>query len=486
MSHAHARARVTGRTALGFVVALFVATASCTAGSSGDQAPATIAPGVPSPVPETQPPATTPELTMEIRAVEARGVEGRVRRHELAAQTRAIRETIAELYTIGFVDPVRWEGGEFPSLFRLFAADVRDQASRDVEDLTLGPAARELDAVQPRRAFLDLRYLADGQGRAVFAVAEVRFAGTAQLGELRAPVTHEGEYVLRRLNGEWRVVSYDVHGRVPDVVELEGGATAATFVPGLPSNEPMFVLVIGSDARPGQSVTRTRADSIHIVGVNPRQGRVSILGIPRDSWVAIPGFGSDKINAALVRGGPELLVDTVERLSGIQMDAYVLTGFQGFQRMVRLVGGIDMKIPYPISDPAAGAHFRKGPEHLSGHEALAFSRVRKDLPNGDFGRSFNQGRLMIAALATLRRQLSDGPAALLPWAIAGAKHLVTDLSLAVTFELLVAAPAFEPRRVRNLVATGGVGTIAGKSVVVLDGRAYAMFRDLARDAMLGG
>jgi LCP family protein required for cell wall assembly len=482
----HAPARVTGRTLLGAVVALALATASCTAGSNGDEAPATIAPGVPSPAPEVQPTAPTPELTMEIRAVEARGVAGRVRRNDLATQTRAIRQTIAELYTIGFVDPVQWDGGEFPSLLRLFAADVRDQASRDVADLTLGAAARELDAVQPRRAFFDLRYLADGQGRAVFAVAEVRFAGIAQAGEVRAPVTHDGEYVLRRLNGEWRVVSYDVQGRVPDVVELEGGARAATFVPGLPSNEPMFVLVIGSDARPGQSVTGTRADSIHIVGVNPRRGRVSLLGIPRDSWVAIPGFGSDKINAALVRGGPELLVETVERLSGIQMDAYVLTGFQGFERMVKAVGGIDMKIPYPISDAAANAYFRKGPEHLSGREALAFARVRKDLPNGDFGRSFNQGRLMIAALATLRRQLSNGPAALLPWAIAGARHLVTDLSLAETFELLVAAPAFEPRRVRNVVATGGVGTIAGKSVVVLDGRAYAMFRDLARDAMLGG
>lgn len=481
----HARARVTGRTALVAVVALFVGTASCTAGPSGDGGVATFAPIVPSPFPGSQSPVTTPELRMEVRAVEARGVDGRVRRRELAAPTRAIRQTIAELYTIGFVDPVRWEGGEFPSLLRLFAADVRDQASRDVADLTLGPAARELDAVQPRRAFLDLRYLADGQGRAVFAVAEVRFAGIAQAGDVRAPVTHEGEYVLRRLNGEWRVVSYDVHGRVPDVVELEGGATAATFAPGVPSGEPMFVLVIGSDARPGQLVSATRADSIHIVGVSPGRGRVSILGIPRDSWVPIPGFGSDKINAALVRGGPELLVDTVERLSGIQMDAYVLTGFQGFERMVSAVGGIDMKIPYPISDPWARAYFRRGPEHLSGREALAFARVRKDLPNGDFGRSFNQGRLMIAALATLRRQLANGPAALLPWAIAGAKNLVTDLSLAETFELLVAAPAFEPRRVRNLVATGGVGSIGGKSVVVLDGRAYAMFRDLARDAMLG-
>jgi polyisoprenyl-teichoic acid--peptidoglycan teichoic acid transferase len=442
----------------------------------------TTVPVAPAPDGSTSPPFH--ELSMTLRDVDAHGVAGRIRRSDLAEPTRAVRQTIAELYTIGFVDPVRWQDGEFPSLFRLFAGPVRDQASRDLADLTLGPVARDVDAVQPRRALLDLRFLADGQARPLFAVADVRFAGIAQAGETRAPVKHEGEYVLRRVNGEWRVVSYDVQGHVPNV--LEGGPRDAAFAPGLPSNEPLFVLVIGSDARPGQSVTRTRADSIHIVGVNPRQGRVSIVGIPRDSWVYMPGYGSDKINAALVRGGPELLVDTVQRLSGIRMDAYLLTGFQGFERMVKAVGGIDMKIPYPVNDPWANAHFRPGPEHLSGREALAFARVRHDLPNGDFGRSFNQGRLMIAALATLRREVAEGSAVLLPWALAAARNVVTDLSLTDMFELLVAAPAFEPRRVRNAVVSGRVGSIGGRSVVVLDGRAHAMFRDLARDAMLGG
>jgi polyisoprenyl-teichoic acid--peptidoglycan teichoic acid transferase len=424
------------------------------------------------------------ELSMTLREVDANGVEGRIRRSDLAEPTREVRRTISELYTIGFVDPLRWQDGEFPSLFRLFAGPVRDQASRDIADLTLGPAARDVDALQPRRALLDVRFLADGQARPLFAVADARFAGIAQAGETRAPVTHEGEYVLRRVNGEWRVVSYDVHGHVPNV--LEGGPRDAAFAPGLPSNEPLFVLVIGSDARPGQSVTGTRADSIHIVAVNPRRGRVSIVGIPRDSWVSIPGHGSDKINAALVLGGPELLVDTVERLSGVRMDAYLLTGFQGFERMVKAVGGIDLKIQYPISDVWANAHFRRGPEHLSGREALAFARVRHDLPNGDFGRSFNQGRLMIAALATLRREVAEGSAAVVPWALAAARNVVTDLSLTEMFELLVAAPAFQPRLVRNAVAGGHGGSIAGKSVVVLDSRAHAMFRDLGRDGMLGG
>lgn len=467
------------------LVALALA-ASCTGGPSGG--PSEAPPGVipPLQVPSPRPAAPAYRLSVDLQSVQAEGVGGAVRPRELAAPAQAIRRTIAELYTIGFVDPSLWQGGEFPSLFRLFAADVRDQASRDVADLTLGPAARQLDAVRPRHTRLRVRFLADAKHHAVVAVAHVRFEGTAQVGDERARVTHEGEYVLRRLNGAWRVVSYDVQGHVPEGAELEGKATAAQFVPGVPLSEPMFVLVIGSDARPGQSVTATRADSLHIVGINPRRGRVSILGIPRDSWVPIPGAGSDKINAALVRGGPELVVDTVERLTGIRIDAYALTGFDGFQRMVSAVGGIDIRIPFPISDQYARADFRRGPEHLSGREALAYARVRHDLPNGDFGRSFNQGRVMIAALATLRAELSKGPEALLPWAVAGAQFLRTDLSLTEMFELLVAAPAFDPRRVRNRVVTGRVGSVGGRSVVFLDGGAYAMFRDLARDAMLGG
>jgi LCP family protein required for cell wall assembly len=242
--------------------------------------------------------------------------------------------------------------------------------------------------------------------------------------------------------------------------------------------------VIGSDARPGQPVMRMRADSVHIVGVNRRQGTVSILGIPRDSWVPIPGAGSDKVNAALARGGPELLVDTVERLAGIGIDAYLLTGFEGFKDAVAAIRGIDIRIPFPISDDYAHAQFRRGPTHLTANEALAFARARHDLPNGDFGRSLNQGRLMIAALVTLRDQLSRGRATLVRWAVAGAEHLRTDLSLEEMFDLLAAAPSIRPGLIRNRVVSGRVGSIGGKSVVLLDGGAYAMFRDLARDAVL--
>ena len=178
---------------------------------------------------------------------------------------------------------------------------------------------------------------------------------------------------------------------------------------------------------------------------------------------------------------------TVEQVSGIHIDAFVLTGFVGFERLVDAVGGIDVRIPYPIDDSAAGAHLKAGREHLNRSEALAFARARHDVPAGDFSRSFNQGRLIIAALATFRRQVANGrPVALLPWVLAGSRSLQTDLSLSQIFELLLAAPAFEPNRAQNEVASGSGTTIGGLSVVVLGQRARALFRDLRADAVLGG
>jgi polyisoprenyl-teichoic acid--peptidoglycan teichoic acid transferase len=261
-----------------------------------------------------------------------------------------------------------------------------------------------------------------------------------------------------------------------------GRAMEAAFDPGLPSK--LFVLAIGSDARPGQSVTRSRADSLHIIGVNPATGVASILGIPRDSYVPIPGGGADKINASLFRGGPQLAVRTVERLSGISIDAYVLTAFEGFRRMVTEIDGVEVRVPYPMSDASSGAHFRAGLTRMDGPRALAFSRNRHDAPGGDFGRSLNQGTLLIAALRELQGDARTDPVTLYRWMAAGFRHLQSDLTLGEMFDLGLAALSID--RVRNRVVSGGGGTVGGQSVVRLGAEAQRLFRDLARDGMLGG
>ena len=260
----------------------------------------------------------------------------------------------------------------------------------------------------------------------------------------------------------------------------------AEFRPGVPSNGPLFVLAIGSDARPGQAVTRSRADSLHIIGVNPRVGRAAILGIPRDSYVPVPGAGSQKINAALFFGGPELVVRTVEQLTHIRIDAYLLTGFFDFRRMATKVGPIEVVVPYPMSDAFSNAHFRAGPTRMAGPRALAFARNRHDAPGGDVGRSLNQGRLLVAALRALREDVRTDPLALFRWTAVGFEHVRTDLTLLEMFELLNAAVSIDPSRVANRVVFGGGGTVGGASVIRLGSAAQAMFRDLRGDGLLGG
>jgi LCP family protein required for cell wall assembly len=420
---------------------------------------------------------------MRLVRVSGKGAGGALRPTDVDAAAETIRGDLEDLYVTAFLAPSL----DRPSLFAHFSGEARAEAEQHLDRLTLGAVRDQVDEVLPERATLKLTFLADRNGNPLAAFADTEFEASAVSEGAHEPIAHHGDYVLRKLNGDWRIVSYDVRGRVPRTAQMQPRTSRAAFAPGLPSNDPLFVLVIGSDARPGRAAVNARADSIHIVGVNPGLGRVSILGIPRDSWVPIPGSGTSKINAALVRGGPQLMVRTVEQVSGIQIDAFVLTGFVGFERLVDAVGGINVRIPYPIDDAAAGAHFRRGPEHLNRNEALAFSRARHDVPAGDFSRSLNQGRLMIAALATLRQRVGDGRlTALLPWVLAGGRFLQTDLELRQIFELLLAAPGFEPRRARNEVASGTGSAIGGLSVVVLGERARALFRDLRGDAVLGG
>src|SRR5207248_302913 len=96
----------------------------------------------------------------------------------------------------------------------------------------------------------------------------------------------------------------------------------------------VWILAIGSDARPGGDIRKSNGDSLHLIGVDPQTGVGTILGFPRDSWVAIPGHGTGKINSALAMGGPTLMAQTIRQLTGLPVDYYVVTGFEGFQQIV--------------------------------------------------------------------------------------------------------------------------------------------------------
>lgn len=278
----------------------------------------------------------------------------------------------------------------------------------------------------------------------------------------------------------------EAEAQSPPTPAVEIGRTQhAAFVPRYGPTDPFFLLAIGSDARPGvcMPVGRCLADSIHLIGVNPRKGLATILGFPRDSYVQIPGAGSAKINDALLRGGPELVVKTVEQLTGITIDYYMLTSFEGLPAMVNDVGGVTVEIPYDMNDPASGAFFSAGARRLSGKEALAFSRNRKDTPNGDFSRSENQGLLVLGALRELHRDVGKDPATLFRWILAGAEHVQTDLGFGDIFNLMVTSLSVDPDRVTNCVVPGSLGFAGEASIVVLSDTADDLYRDLGRDGV---
>ncbi|HVE46514.1 MAG TPA: LCP family protein [Acidimicrobiales bacterium] len=262
-----------------------------------------------------------------------------------------------------------------------------------------------------------------------------------------------------------------------------GAIAFRTSVP-VPS-ELQFVLVLGSDARPGQDIRRTNADSIHLLAVNPRTQQGTILGIPRDAWVDIPGRGNGKINSTLPQGGPGLAVETVRRLTGLPIQYYVLTGFSGFISMVDELGGVEVPVDRRMDDSASGARFERGLHHFSGDQALAFTRNRKDVANGDFSRSENQGTLMLAALAKMRAEIGDD-AGLRRWTGVLLRHGALDVAPDRLVSLAALARGIDPGRLRNVVAPGRIGFAGRQSVVFLDQEATRIFFDLRDDAVISG
>ncbi|MFB3738182.1 MAG: LCP family protein [Candidatus Velamenicoccus archaeovorus] len=265
---------------------------------------------------------------------------------------------------------------------------------------------------------------------------------------------------------------------------MEIGLAHAGYVPSLDGTEPIFVLFIGSGAREGEDVEHSLADSIHVVGINPAKHKASILGIPRDSWVEIPGRGSSKINSSMVYGGPDLLVQTVEAVTGITLDYWVLTTFWGLQSMVNNIGGITIDVPFAMHDPFSRSDFEPGVQTFDGQEALAFTRDRHSLPEGDFGRSENAGRLMLAALADFRKEFTKDPSRLFTWVSAGLRNVDTDVPLDQVLSLAFTAATINPKTVQNMVVPGSTGMVGGISVVNLTSSDQVIFDDMRNDGLV--
>jgi anionic cell wall polymer biosynthesis LytR-Cps2A-Psr (LCP) family protein len=137
-----------------------------------------------------------------------------------------------------------------------------------------------------------------------------------------------------------------------------------------------------------------------------------------------------------------------------------------------------------MHDSYSGADFEPGVQELDGKAALAFARDRHSLPQGDFGRSENQGRLMLASLAQFRKEFAKDPSRVLTWIGAGMRNLQTNVPLDQVLSLAFTASTLNPKHVQNMVAPGTDGMVGSTSVVNLSASDSTIFQDLKNDGLV--
>ncbi|MDM5196227.1 LytR family transcriptional regulator [Bacillus hominis] len=159
-------------------------------------------------------------------------------------------------------------------------------------------------------------------------------------------------------------------------------------------SEPVSILLLGADER-GED--KGRSDSLMVITLNPKNNSMKTLSIPRDTYTEIVGKGkSDKINHAYAFGGVDMSVATVEKFLGVPINYYIEVNMEGFKDIVDAVGGVDVNNDLEFS--LEGKDFQKGNIHLTGDQALAYTRMRKEDPRGDFGRQMRQRQVMQAVI----------------------------------------------------------------------------------------
>jgi LCP family protein required for cell wall assembly len=203
----------------------------------------------------------------------------------------------------------------------------------------------------------------------------------------------------------------------------KGVAKVLTPDKGLLFSNSTNILLLGSDHASGQGANRSadaHSDSITLLHTDPGRHRLVYLSIPRDLLTTIPGYGEQKINAAMQFGGPRLAVRTIDALLGksLLVNHIVIVDFNQFEKLINAVGGITVNVPENILSNRFDCPFKtqqrcfqwkgwrlhKGPTHLNGHQALIFSRIREnqlDPAWTDFARQHDQQLVEQATLSKL-------------------------------------------------------------------------------------
>lgn len=197
-------------------------------------------------------------------------------------------------------------------------------------------------------------------------------------------------------------------------VPIVAGATSLAPTPqstiaAWEGSERVNILLLGIDRRPGEAFV-SRTDSMMVISINPATDSAAILSIPRDLYVQIPGYGQDRINTALVYGardgdyldGAALAMQTVSSNLGVPINHFVMVDFGAFVRIIDLLEGVDVQVPYDINDPLYPdmdygydpLFIPAGLQHFDGQTALKYARTRH--ADSDFNRAYRQQQVLFA------------------------------------------------------------------------------------------
>src|SRR5579863_361148 len=254
-------------------------------------------------------------------------------------------------------------------------------------------------------------------------------------------------------------------------------------------------LITGSDSRAGLS--RTERDALHvgsdagtlnsdsIMLLHLGSGRPVLISIPRDSYVDIPGHGYNKMNAALAYGGASLLIQTVEKATGLKIDHYMGIGFGGLVAVVNQIGGVPICLKTAVHDSYSGVNLSAGCHNLNGAQALSFVRDRHSFATEDLQRIQDQ-RAFLSAL--LKKATSPGvylnPFTALPFGSTAAGSMSVDTGTSL-LDLVHAASALRnPETGTVPIADSNYYTSAGDTVRWNTTLATKLFSALKTDSAI--
>ena len=239
-------------------------------------------------------------------------------------------------------------------------------------------------------------------------------------------------------------------------------AVVRTILPEWKGTERINLVLLGIDRRDDEPVDGTRSDTIMLVSIDPVRKSAAMVSLPRDLWVGIPGYGSQRINAAHAFGGPALVKRTLSADFGFNVQYYARVDFRGFEEMVDSMGGVVIDVERPIKDdeyPTEDYAYQRiyigpGPQLLAGKTALQYARSRHS--ENDFGRARRQQRVILA-MRDRALQLDMLPRA--PALLGIVQQAIsTDLSGTELLALARLASEIDADRVANVVVDTQLAT----------------------------